>query len=72
MSRSTQIALLIAAGIVCLGLAVYYLIPGIYHPLTFSPPYESHHTHALALFVVAVCAFLGARFVANSPARPPR
>jgi uncharacterized membrane protein YbhN (UPF0104 family) len=66
MSRTTQAAALIGVGVICVALGIYYLIPGIYHPFTFSPPNESHHTHAIALFVVAVVAILGSRFVLNS------
>jgi len=37
-------------------LAVYYAIPGIYHPFTLSPPMEWHPTHAAAfIFVSAIC-----------------
>jgi hypothetical protein len=63
-------AALIVVGIVCLGLAVYYLIPGVYHPLTFSPPYESHKTHALAFGAVAVLSLIASRFA--RPAAPRR
>jgi hypothetical protein len=70
MSRTTQSVLLIVLAVVCLALAVYYLIPGIYHPLTFSDPYISHHTHALALGVLAVLSVIAARFVRSAPTPP--
>ncbi len=38
--------------------AVYYIIPGIYHPFTSSPPYETHRTHAILFFVLAVVSVL--------------
>ena len=38
--------------------AVYYIIPGIYHPFTASPPYDSHRTHAILFFVLAVVSVL--------------
>jgi hypothetical protein len=69
MSASTRFWLLIVAAVVCAGIAVFYLIPGIYHPFTFSPPYESHHTHALAFFALAVVALIAARF-ARSAGQP--
>jgi hypothetical protein len=59
-------AALIGLGVVFVALAVYYLIPNIYHPLTFSPPYESHKTHALALGAVAVICFIASRFARNA------
>jgi len=64
-------ALLLIVAVVCLVLAVYYLIPGIYHPFTSSPPNESHKTHALAFAVIAVVAFLGARFARSSASNRP-
>jgi len=67
MNATARFWLLIAAAVVCAGVAVYYLIPGIYHPFTFSPPNESHHTHALAFFALAIVALLAARFVRSSP-----
>ncbi len=70
MSASARFWLLIVGAVVCVGLAVYYLIPGIYHPFTFSPPYESHHTHAFAFFALAVVAVIAARFVRPSSSRP--
>lgn len=38
--------------------AVYYIIPGIYHPFTSSPPYEMHRTHAILFLVLAVVSVL--------------
>jgi hypothetical protein len=70
MSVSTRFWLLIVGAIVCVGLAVYYLIPGIYHPLTFSPPNESHLTHGLAFFALAAVALIAARFVRSSSSPP--
>jgi hypothetical protein len=55
--------LLIVVGIICILLGVYYLIPGIYHPFTFSgTPTDSHKTHAIAFFAIAVVAFIASRF----------
>ena len=66
MRTSSLAPLLLLVAVICLVLAVYYLIPGVYHPFTFSPPNESHKTHALAFFAIAVFAALGARFARSS------
>lgn len=52
--------------VVCVALAIYYLIPGIYHPFTSSTPTNSHVTHAILFFGLAIVAIFGARFAANS------
>ncbi len=55
-----------ALAVVCVALAVYYLIPGIYHPFTSSDPTHSHLKHSLVFFGLAVVSVVGARFAANS------
>ncbi len=51
----------IAVAIIAAVLAVYYLIPGVYHPLTFSGlPTSAHYKHAALFFVIAVIAIVGA------------
>ena len=53
--------------VVCLALAVFYAIPGINHPLTFSgDPMAAHYKHAIVFFGLAIVALIGARFAANS------
>lgn len=70
MRNSTASVLLLVAAVVFLLLAIYYIIPGPYHPFTFSgTPTDSHKTHAIVFFVVAVFAFLGSRFARSSTAR---
>lgn len=70
MRSSTLSTLLIVAAVVFLALAIYYIIPGPYHPFTFSgTPTDSHKTHAIAFFAVAVFAFLGSRFARSAPSR---
>ena len=66
--RGNSMALLILAlGVICVALAVYYIIPGIYHPFTFSgTPTGSHKTHAIVFFALAVLAFIGSRFARSS------
>ena len=53
--------------VICVALSVYYLIPGIYHPFTFSgTPYTRHVTHAIVFAGLAIVSILGARFAANA------
>ena len=58
MNKRTLFYGAIIAAIVALAVAVYYLIPGIYHPLTSTPPLASHPTHAVAFFLLAVICIL--------------
>ncbi len=51
--------------VVCLLLGVYYLIPGIYHPLTFSDAMAMHVKHAILFFGLAVVLFVAGRFIRN-------
>ena len=44
----------IGVAIIAIALGIYYAIPGIYHPFTFSPAMEGHPTHAAAFFILAV------------------
>jgi len=45
----------IVVAVIALALGVYYLIPGIYHPFTFSgSPTNSHYTHAIVFLVLCV------------------
>lgn len=62
--------LLLVLAVVCLALAVYYLIPGIYHPFTFSgTPTGQHKTHAAAFLVLGVLSGIASRFVRPSAVR---
>jgi hypothetical protein len=58
MSKSTLFYGGIVLAIVFFAFAVYYIIPGIYHPFTFSPPMESHRTHALAFLALSVVSVI--------------
>ena len=69
LSRSTMSVGLIVLAVVCLALAVYYIIPGIYHPFTFSPATDSHKTHAALFAVLAVLCAIASRFVRAAPTR---
>ena len=67
MSQSTRAMLILAGGVVFVLLAVFYIIPGIYHPLTFhGSPTGQHWTHFWALLAVGVVAIIGSRFVRNA------
>ena len=56
---------LILAVLFVLG-GVYYLIPNMYHVLTFHDATQPQLKHALAFFAVAVVLVVGARFARNS------
>ena len=58
MNKRTLFYGAIVAAVLALAVAVYYLIPGIYHPLTTTPPLASHPTHAVAFFLLAVICIL--------------
>jgi len=65
--RESVRTLLIVAAVVCLALAIFYFIPGPYHPFTFSgTPTGRHITHSVVFLGLAVLAGLGARFVSAS------
>jgi hypothetical protein len=65
MKRAYLIGGLIS--LVCLAIAIYYLIPGINHVLTFSGAASARHVkHALVFGALAVLALVGARFAANA------
>lgn len=56
--------------VICVALGVFYLIPGPFHPFTFSgTPTGSHLTHGIVFFLLAVVAIFGARFAANAQQR---
>jgi len=60
----STLALLVAA--LCILAGVYYLIPNIYHVLTFHDATQIQVKHALAFFAVAVVLFVGSRFAQSS------
>ncbi len=67
MRGSTLSLLMIVVAIICLALAVFYFIPGPYHPFTFSgTPTGRHTTHAIVFLALAVVAFIGSRFARSS------
>lgn len=66
MRGNSTALVIIIAGIVCLLLAIYYIIPGIYHPFTSDDPNGSHLKHFIAFLALAAVAFVGSRFARNS------
>ncbi|HEV2239185.1 MAG TPA: hypothetical protein VGR57_21195 [Ktedonobacterales bacterium] len=64
MSRSLLSPLLILVAVICLAMTIWYLVPGVYHPLvTHGIVNDRHTTHAILFFVVAVLSAIGSRFV---------
>lgn len=64
MANSNNRAVFYAAiviAIIALVLCVFYSVPGIVHPLTFSgSPTAAHHKHSIAFGLLAVIAIIGA------------
>ena len=55
MSKSTLFYGAIVIAIIALVLAIYYIVPGVYHPFTFSgTPTDSHRTHAIVFFILFI------------------
>ncbi len=55
MSKSTMFYGAIVIAVIALALSIYYIIPGVYHPFTFSGvPTDGHKTHAIAFFILFV------------------
>jgi hypothetical protein len=63
--KSLSMAIIIA-GVVCLLIAIYYIIPGFPHILTTSDPTSSHLKHSLVFLALAIFAFVGSRFARNA------
>jgi hypothetical protein len=59
-------ALPIALAIVFLLLMVFYLVPGVSHPLVSDNPLGSHAKHAILFAGLAVLSLVWARFSTNS------
>lgn len=66
MRGNTASLLIIGAGVVCLLIAIYYIVPGIYHPFTSDNPSGSHLKHFLVFLALAAFAFVGSRFARNA------
>lgn len=64
MPRAT---LPIVLAIIFLALMVFYLVPGISHPLVSDDPLGMHAKHAILFGGLAVLSLVWARFMANAP-----
>lgn len=69
MKASSAYLLGALAFIVCVGIGVYYLVPGINHVLVSDHPLDAHIKHALVFFALALVSLAGSRFVANARRR---
>jgi Na+-driven multidrug efflux pump len=56
----------LAIAVICVLVALFYLIPGPSHPFTTDDPTGSHIKHALLFFGLAVLSVIWARFAANA------
>ncbi len=63
MQRAT---LPIILAVIFVILAVFYLVPGISHPLVTDNPAGSHLKHTLLFVGLAVLSLIWARFATNS------
>ena len=58
-------AVAIVLAVIFAVLMVYYLIPGVYHPLTTT---ATHIKHAILFAALAVLCLIGSRFATARPA----
>lgn len=59
-------ALPVALALLCLVVAIFYLIPGPTHPFVSDDPTGAHLKHALLFFGLAVLSGIWARFARNA------
>ena len=59
----------IAVAIIGLLLAIFYVIPGVSHPLVSANPTAAHYKHAALFAVLAVLGVIGALVSRKSIAR---
>ncbi|MHB8618346.1 MAG: hypothetical protein ACYDAG_02040, partial [Chloroflexota bacterium] len=59
----------IIAALVFLALMVFYLIPGIHHPLVSANPTNAHIKHGILFLGLAILSLVWARFRVNAGAR---
>ena len=65
MRGSTLSTILVVIGILCIAIAIYYIIPGFPHLFTFSDPNKSHTTHFIAFLAAGILALIASRFARN-------
>jgi uncharacterized membrane protein len=61
----------LAIAVLCVLVAVFYLVPGPTHPFVSDDPTGSHIKHALLFFGLAVLSLIWARFAANARGGTP-
>jgi len=66
MRGSTLSTILVVVGVLCILIAIYYIIPGFPHLFTFSDPNKSHPTHFIAFLAAGILALIGSRFARNA------
>jgi hypothetical protein len=66
MRGSTLSTILVVVGVLCILIAIYYIIPGFYHFFTFSDPNKSHLTHFIVFLAVGILALIASRFARNA------
>jgi hypothetical protein len=59
-------ALPLAVAVVCVAIAIFYLVPGPSHPFVSEDPTGQHVKHALLFFGLAALSLIWARFAANA------
>ena len=66
MASTNVFTLALILAVLSVVAGVYYLVPNVYHVLTFHDAMQPQLKHALAFFAVAVVLIVGARFARNS------
>lgn len=60
-SKNVALAIVVA-GVICLLIGVYYLVPGPTKLLVTDAPTGTHIKHALVFFALGIVAFVASRF----------
>ncbi len=66
MQSSSLFAAALALAALAVLAGIYYLIPNVYHVLTFHDATQIQVKHAIAFFALAVVLVVGARFARSS------
>jgi uncharacterized membrane protein HdeD (DUF308 family) len=67
MKGSTLFWAAIILAVICVLVGVYYLIPGVYHILSFHSPNDPQSKHAILFFALAVVLLIASRFTRTRP-----
>lgn len=57
----------LAVAVLCVLIAVFYLVPGPTHPFVSDDPTGAHVKHALLFFGLAALSVIWARFARSAP-----